>query len=157
MLGCRIVKNRIRILLGFYLARRLQRLQVKHDSRAQFSVANEPFAKLRHEGYSVVSLKATGNGAHQGAAVGIAYKEVRAVGEIDAARGRIDCDVVEILAATRGGAKGNFLEQMVTARRRSRRDISRQTEKAQAHQPTAESRALHGNLQSTACYFTRLS
>src|SRR5579864_3661822 len=142
MLGCRIVKNGVRILLGFYLARRLQRLQIKHDRRAQVSVADESFAELRYEGYSVVPLKATGDGAHHGAAVGVDHYDFSAVREVDAACAGIDRDVVEILAATFRGPERNFLQQVVAARRGSRRDVSRETEKTQASQPTSK-RAFH--------------
>jgi len=73
------------------------------------TVADEAAIEFAGHGYAVILLQ-SGDVADEGAGVSVQDFDFRAVRKVDTARGRIDRDVVEVLAsAALGGSKAIFL------------------------------------------------
>ena len=97
------------------------------------------------------------NCAGDGVIVGIQNNDLSAVRYVNAAGGRINRNVIVILAATCGWRQGNRLEQMVAGRCRIRPGVgARQKTSAEQCQKktrrnTADHRKLHGNAPFMWC------
>ena len=97
-LGGRIVNNGVGIRRCFYATENLQRFQIEHDRFDRISVADKSASLFRRHGNSVIALQPR-NRANESAAFRIEHLDFSAVREVNAARRRIERDVIKILAA----------------------------------------------------------
>src|SRR5207302_11249158 len=93
----RIINDAVSILVSFGFAGHFERLQIENDRLAFSTVADKALAKPAGQRYPV-SLLQTSDVGDEGAAVSVNDLDFRAMGKIDAAGGRIDGDVLEVLA-----------------------------------------------------------
>src|SRR5436305_8005606 len=68
----------------------------------------------------------TGDRTQYSVAIGIQHLDFGAVRKVDAPRGWVNRNVIEVLAATLSRTKGDFLQQVITARWRSRKNTCTQ-------------------------------
>src|ERR1700751_1038120 len=118
-LGDGVVNNAVGILVSLCFSGRLQCLEVKNDHFALCAVGDEAFTKFTGERDTVVLLQ-TSDVPDQGSGVSVHDLDFRAMGDVNAARGGIYGDVIEVLAtAALGRAEAIFLQQMVAVGGRS--------------------------------------
>src|SRR5258708_25343641 len=115
-------------LVRFDFARDLQGLEIKNDHLLQLPIRDKSLPKRLDYHDSVAAYQATDR-THHRVVIGVEYNDFRAVRYINAARGGIHRDVVEILAASRRRGQWNFFEQVVTDCRRTRQRVSAEQQK----------------------------